>query len=92
MSPILNNANSFDAMKVSLLCILPSLHNNTMDTRKPTEAVFGTNMFAKNFIKYVTLLNISGKYFSQDQFVLQNYKILKISTKFRVFKASAPTL
>ena len=49
-------------------------------------------MFAKNFIKYVTLLNISGKYFSQDQFVSQNYKILKTFTKFKVFRASAPTL
>ena len=49
-------------------------------------------MFAKNFIKYVTLLNISEKYFSQDQFVSQNYKILKTSTKFKVFRASAPTL
>ena len=46
-----------------------------MDTRKPTEAVFGTNMFAKNFIKYVTLLNISGKYFSQDHSLF--YKITK---------------
>ena len=51
MSPILNNANYFDAMNVLLFCIIPSLDNNKMELDNLLKQYFGTDIFAENFLK-----------------------------------------